>query len=111
MSLRRKLMGYVHYWDTQKNIPLKDFAAIAKDFSKLLPEFKKAGIQLAGPSGKGQVVINSGKISFNGKEHCGHTKENLGITFPATDSGAFIIYAARRPIPFRGRRNCHPPFG
>jgi hypothetical protein len=80
-------MGYVHSWDTQKRIPLDAFAAIAKDFAKLLPEFTKAGIQLAGPSGKGQVLIDSEKISFNGKEHCGHTKEDLGITFPAADSG------------------------
>ena len=77
-------MGYTHYWYREKEIDKGVFQKIVDDFKKLLPEFQKMGLKLAGGSGEGDPVITYEKVVFNGSSHCGHTgNPNLMIPWPS----------------------------
>jgi hypothetical protein len=61
-------MGYTLYWYRDKLIDQLKFDAILNDFGKILQEFDRNQIVLAGPDGDGPPKINEYGISFNG--HC-----------------------------------------
>jgi len=75
-------MGYTHYWYRPKEIRPEVFKKIVDDFKKLLPIFKMLDVQLAGPLGEGEPIINYEEVSFNGNHNCGHPKIGLGIAWP-----------------------------
>ncbi len=79
-------MGYTHYWDRQETINAKTFKKIVKDFEVLLPLLNAVGVKLADGFGKGKAKINNKELIFNGVEKCGHTKRDLGITFPSANA-------------------------
>ena len=80
-------MGYTHYFRRVPELPQENFSAVVRDFKTILPKFQQAGILLAGWDGSGEPEITQDLIAFNGPEHCGHTKRDLGITWPAPDAG------------------------
>ena len=76
-------MGYTHYWRRVQEFPESQFAKVVSDFQELLPELREAGVLLAGGMGDGEAEVSNEQIWFNGLEKCGHTKRDLGITWPA----------------------------
>lgn len=91
-------MGYTHYWKRRIVIQQPEFQAIAHDFQKLLPSFRKFGIPLAGVDGTGEPVVAPLKeVSFNGARNCGHPPNHeLVLPWPAPNAGG--VYAVERPI-------------
>lgn len=59
---------------------------IVDDFNKIVIAINPY-VDLAGGSGAGTPIISYNKICFNGREKCGHPKEDLGITWPSDDAG------------------------
>lgn len=76
-------MGYTHYWRRIPEIDADLFTAATIDIKEVLATLGRMGVKLAGPTGTGAVEINESKIAFNGVQYCGHTKRDLGITWPA----------------------------
>ena len=77
-------MGYTHYWYRKERLNKKTYAKAVKDIQAVVAN---AGIPLASWDGTGKPEISEDKISFNGVEHCGHPKENLGIAWPSERAG------------------------
>lgn len=89
-------MGYTHYWRRPKTIPREKFAAVKKDFLRLLPALEKAGVKLAGPLGEGKPVITDDLVTFNGPINCGHPADyELSIPWPAPGAGGVF---AGKPV-------------
>jgi len=66
-------LGYTHYWWTRwPALPAEAFDKVVHDFKKLLPEFVRAGVVLAGMETDGVPTVCTGEISFNGKGPYGH---------------------------------------
>jgi len=87
-------MGYTHYWKVPSSIDRSVFKHIVEDFQKTLPVLEELGIQIAGPSGEGEPLINLDSIEFNGIHNCGHQKRNFGIAWPEEDAhGVSLVYA------------------
>lgn len=82
------MMGYTHYWYRKdREINIEDFRRIIFDFKKLIPRFDEVGVVLAGSHGKGEAVIETNQVIFNGLTNCGHpAKHELGITWPADNA-------------------------
>lgn len=86
-------MGYTHYWYRPATVPVKAYGAIRRDFAKLLPELKGIGLKLAGPLGKGEVVISDDDMAFNGAVDCGHlSNQELVIPWPSKNAGGIAKY-------------------
>lgn len=83
-------MGYTHYWGRKIEFKQEAFGNIVKDFLTVLPDIEAQGVKLADGHGKGAPIININEIVFNGPEHCGHPKEDLGITWPAKSAGGVL---------------------
>lgn len=65
-------------------------------------EYLSPFVPLAGGLGQGKAVINNKMIWFNGVENCGHTKRNLGITWPDKDANGIAFVVDRyKEIPIR----------
>lgn len=79
-------MGYSHYWYRDQELNQVSFGSVVQDFKKILPALEHLGIKLANGLGKNQPVINYEQIWFNGLENCGHTKRELGITWPSKNA-------------------------
>ncbi len=79
-------MGYSHHWRTQYVINDDDFEHIMNDILKIFPIVEKMGIVLSGPQGTGNYIVNNTCISFNGKEKCGHTNQNIPMGWPTNDA-------------------------
>ncbi len=77
-------MGYTHYWRRDKTIDPVKYKAIVEDFKKLVPIMERQGVKLAGGLGEGIPTLDNKEVWFNGQEHCGHKKFDLGIAWPAT---------------------------
>lgn len=81
-------MGYTHYYYTSKEFDAESFAKVAADFKKMVTPLKHLGVVLADGLGENYPTISPTEIRFNGLEKCGHTKRDLGITWPSkTASG------------------------
>ena len=81
-------MGYTHYWRRPEVVDYKTMSAIVEDFKKVLPTIDSAGIELAGGDGSGEAIITKEIVKFNGKENCGHAKDDdIGIAWPAKLAG------------------------
>ena len=79
-------IGYTHYWRRKKEISQDNMDKIVKDFNTIKPELDKH-IDLADGSGDNSPIISNAAIIFNGREKCGHQKDDLGITWPAKGAG------------------------
>ncbi len=79
-------MGYTHYWSRVKEIPQPIFDRIVADFRKTLPAIQAAEVALAGPDGSGEPVITTDEVAFNGVEHCGHPRVDLGVAWPTEEA-------------------------
>ena len=75
-------MGYTHYYYVPKKFDAKKFAAVAEDFKKMIEPLRHLGVVLADGLGKNYPTISPTSICFNGLERCGHTEQDLGITWP-----------------------------
>lgn len=81
-------MGYSHYFRRQETIEQSIFNSILCDFKKLLPKFDEYGVQLADGRGDNIAVLNATEITFNGKQKCGHKKdEEIVIPWPSKNAG------------------------
>ena len=88
-------MGYTHYWRRPKAIAPIPLEAAASDFLKLMPEFKRIGLVLAGPNGTGDPAVNPLGFKFNGVRGCRHKQQDLGIAWPADSAGGLVVGAGR----------------
>jgi len=84
VAFRVKNLGYTHYWYREKEIDQETFDKIRGDFEKFLPLFKALDIKLADGVGKGEPLLTKDEIIFNGSAHCGHTRRDFAIAWPAT---------------------------
>ena len=90
-------MGYTHYWYRTRVLPSKKFAAVVKDFRKIMPMLEHLNVRLAGGSGEGMPEITDRVIAFNGMEKCSHESRDLGITWPGRGaSGVASLYQTKR---------------
>jgi len=81
-------MGYTHYYYIAPEFDAKSFGKVAADFKKMTTPLKHLGGVLADGSGENHPTISPTDICFNGLTKCGHTKRELGITWPSkTASG------------------------
>jgi len=76
-------MGYTHYYYIAPEFDVKAFAKVAADFKKMITPLKHLGVVLADGSGENYPTISPTEICFNGLTKCGHTKRELGITWPS----------------------------
>jgi len=76
-------MGYTHYYYVAPEFDAKAFSKVATDFKKMITPLKHLGVILADGMGENYPLITPTEITFNGMEKCGHTKRDLGITWPA----------------------------
>ena len=84
-------MGYTHYAYRQKEIDAAKFAAIRKDFEKLIIALDDMDVRLGDGHGENLPVLTDDAIIFNGLANCGHRKT------PGRRAGG-------RSRPNRGRR-------
>lgn len=85
-------MGYTHNFKRAGKFDKKQFEKVVSDFKKVI-EHLSPFVPLAGGLGQGKAVIDNNMIWFNGTEKCGHSKRNLGITWPDDNAGgiAFVV--------------------
>jgi len=76
-------MGYTHYYYVAAEFDAELFSKVATDFKKMTTPLKHLGVILADGMGENYPLITPTEITFNGIEKCGHTKRDLGITWPA----------------------------
>jgi len=76
-------MGYTHYWTRIKELRNEAFQKVVQDTCRLIVGLEKGGLSLAGPHGDGKPELGQDFIAFNGVEDCGHTRRELGITWPS----------------------------
>lgn len=76
-------MGYTHYYDISAEFDKIAFGKVAADFKKMITPLKHLGVILADGLGENYPTISPTEITFNGLEKCGHTKRDLGITWPS----------------------------
>jgi len=78
---------------------VEKFAAFIKDAKAIVAASKDLfGIQLAGWDGTGEPVVTDELIALNGLSACGHTHEDLGITWPAPMAGGVSDPEFQKPI-------------
>ena len=94
-------MGYTHYWKRVEKFDKEKFEKVVKDFKAVLKHLSEF-VPLADGFGKGEPMIDSKTICFNGVENCGHADRNLGITWPEKDaSGIAFVVERYKDIPTR----------
>ena len=77
-------MGYTHYYYVEKEFNKEQFSKVATDFKKMIMPLKHLGVVLADGLGENYPTISPTEITFNGLAKCGHTKRDLGITWPSS---------------------------
>jgi len=90
-------MGYTHY-EYYDIIKSETMQKISEDFIKLLPVFQELGLDLANGNGTGNPTITKTALKFNGRNDCGHAKEDLGIMWPADKAADIETFADNRGI-------------
>src|SRR5690242_6671427 len=84
MAVAGNQMGYSHCWRRPQRIPGEIWAAIRRDFERLLLPLNDLGVELAGGLGTGWPEVTDDLIRFNGLEECGHPVfEDLVIPYPS----------------------------
>lgn len=78
-----QLIGYTHYYYVSPEFDADKFAQVAVDFKKMVTPLKHLRVVLADGIGENYPTISPTEIRFNGLEKCGHTKRDLGITWPS----------------------------
>ena len=76
-------MEYTHYYYISPEFDAEKFKRVAIDFKKMITPMKHLGVVLADGAGENYPTISPTEIRFNGLEKCGHTKRDLGITWPS----------------------------
>lgn len=79
-------MGYSHQYYTRKEIDPQAFKNIVTDFKKLIPVMEHLGVKLGDGFGENQPIITDTEIIFNGLTNCGHTKRDIGLTWPSNEA-------------------------
>jgi hypothetical protein len=84
---REDVMGYTHYAYRQKEIDAAKFAAIRKDFEKLIIALDDMDVRLGDGHGENLPVLTDDAIIFNGLANCGHRKDkSIVIPWPSRDA-------------------------
>lgn len=77
-------MGYTHYWGRPAVIAPGAFHSLQTDFERLILPLADQGVELAGGLGVGVPEINAERIRFNGRDECGHPKnDEIVIPYPS----------------------------
>ena len=76
-------MGYCQYCNVEAEYDKALFEKVSSDFKKMMQPLKDVGVILADSDGENCPIISPTEIRFNGLANCGHTKRDLGITWPA----------------------------
>lgn len=76
-------MGYTHHYLVSAEFDKIPFGNVAADFKKMITPLKHLGVILADGMGENYPTISPTEIIFNGLAKCGHTKRDLGITWPS----------------------------
>ena len=79
-------MGYTHYWYRVADLDRELFKKVCLDFRKLNKVFPHIGFKLGNSFGEDEPTITFHEISFNGYDKCGHTKKDLGLTWPSKNA-------------------------
>lgn len=60
-------MGFTHYFYRKPELDAVKFSAAVVDARRILDAVRARGIRLAGPMGKGELVLSDAEIAFNGR--------------------------------------------
>lgn len=85
---RRNLIGYSHYIQRPRELPVAEFTLLRDDAQRLIEAAQQRGIKLGDAWGQGHPVVSRTEITLNGLEACGHDKnESVVIPCPAANAG------------------------
>ena len=88
-------MGYSHRIHVAPRFDADAFRRVASDFHGMLEPLEHLGVRIAGWDGRGRAVITHKRIRFNGPADCGHTKRELGVSYPADGARGVANNGAR----------------
>ena len=81
-------MGHTNYWNQQRELPAKAFAAAVKDCKTIMRHLK---IPLGGPDGTGRPVFGPDIISFNGKGEYAYETFSVSRLDAGPDEGPTVF--------------------